>query len=290
MVESLLAACNSHLAWHPCQHKVSWHELQASEVSPTVYVSLISVPLWFAFHIKTISSGLNKNSLLNWISSKINYVRYAQLQCPRLFTSLCKSLFTTILEVRLSLRPRLSEYVDCSFYTSATSTLHSCIVTFLLDVLNTIITIRGKRKILLLVFSNLKCGIPYEVAWTTTAVLLLSYKRWNISEATCVATNEQNLMNVIFSYSGEFVKQAVVHTSSQRASRTTANIDLKLLCHRVSKYLWAIATYKRVILRHWFLSDLMMSQPQRLNNVDSETKMWLSGAQIKTRKATLGPS
>ena len=135
MVDSLLAACNSHLAWYPCQHKVYWHALQASEVYPPVYVSLISVPLWFAFHIKTLSSGLNKNSLLTWVSGEINHVQYAQLQYPRLFTSLCQSLSTSILEVRLSLRPRLSIYVDCSFYTSATSTLHSRIVTFL-DVLN----------------------------------------------------------------------------------------------------------------------------------------------------------
>ena len=141
----------------------------------------------------------------------------------------------------------------------------------------TIITIPGKRKILLLVFSNLKCGIPCGVAWTTTAVLLLSYKRPDTCEATCVATKTQNMMNVFFCHSGEFVKQAVIHTSSQRASTPTANIELKLLSHRVSKYLWAIATYKRVILRHWFLSELMTSQPHRQNNVDCETKKCLSG-------------
>jgi hypothetical protein len=133
MVDSLLAACNSHLAWHSCQHKISWHERQASEFYPTVYVSLISVPIWFAFHIKTLWIGLNKISLPTWISGEINYVQYAELQYPRLFTSLCQSLSTTILYVRLSLRPRLSVYVDCSFYTSSTSTLHSCIVIFLFD-------------------------------------------------------------------------------------------------------------------------------------------------------------
>jgi hypothetical protein len=135
MVDSLLAACNSHLAWHPCQHKFSWHALQVSEVSPSVYVSLISVPIWFAYHIKTLSSGLDKNSLPTWISGEINYVQYAQLQYTRLFTSLCQSLSTTIVEVRLSLRPRSSIHVDCSFCKSATSTLHSCTVTFLLDAL-----------------------------------------------------------------------------------------------------------------------------------------------------------
>ena len=98
----------------------------------------------------------------------------------------------------------------------------------------TIITIRGKQKIPLLVFSDLKYGIPYEVAWTKTAVLFLSYKRPDTWEATCVTTNEQNMMNVIFCHSGEFVKQAVIHTSSQCASIPTPNIELKLLCHRAT--------------------------------------------------------
>ena len=136
-VDSLLAACNSHLAWHTCRQNVSWYARQTSEVSASVYVSLISVAIWFAYHIKTLSSGLNKNSLPTWISGEINDLQYAQLQYPRLFTSLRQSLSTPIVEIRLSLRPRLSIYVDCSFYTSATSTLlHSCMVTFFLDVLN----------------------------------------------------------------------------------------------------------------------------------------------------------
>ena len=70
-------------------------------------------------------------------SGEISYLQYAQLQDPRLFTSLFQSLSTTIVEIRISLRPRLSIYVECSFYTCATSTLlHSCMVAFLLGVLN----------------------------------------------------------------------------------------------------------------------------------------------------------
>jgi len=85
------------------------------------------------------------------------------------------------------------------------------------------------------------------------------------------------MMNVIFCHSCQFLKQAAVHTSSRCTSKPTANIELKQLCHRFSKYLWAIATYKRIILWHWFLSELMTSQPHRLHNVDCDTKMCLSG-------------
>ena len=135
-----------------------------------------------------------------------------------------------------------------------------------------IITIQGKRKNLLLVFSNLIRGIPYEVAWTTTSVLLLSHKRPDTCEATCVATNEQNMMNVIFFHSREFVKKTVVHTSSQRPSTPTDNIELKLSCQSFKTFV-GNCNFNRVVLRQWFLSELMTSQPQWLKNVDCEKKI-----------------
>lgn len=109
------------------------------------------------------------------------------------------------------------------------------------------------------------------MAWTKTAVLL-SYKRPVTFEATCVATNKQNMMNVRFCHSGEFLRKVVIQASYQGASTPTPNIELKLLCHRASKYLWAPAIYKHVILRHWLLSEFMTSQQLRLNNVHARRR------------------
>jgi hypothetical protein len=54
----------------------------------------------------------------------------------RSFDTLCIMYDMTYVEACLSLRPSLSMYVHCWFYMTVTSTLHSCLVTFLLYGLN----------------------------------------------------------------------------------------------------------------------------------------------------------